>query len=132
MKFLIVDDDETIHMLLGNLLAPFAECRFAEDGKKAVALFEQALAPGAGPFDAVFMDIIMPGMDGHATVEKLRELERASGTGREFKLVMLTSLSDAANVSKAYFRGLATCYIVKPFERDKVLEDLTVNNVLAK
>lgn len=131
MKFLIVDDDETVHMLLGNLLAPYAECRFAVDGTSAVALFEQSLEAGQTAFDAVFMDIVMPGMDGHAAVERMREIERAGGSGREFKLVMLTSLSDPSNVSKAFFRGLATCYIVKPFDREKVLEELVANNVLA-
>lgn len=132
MKYLIVDDDESIHLYLKQLLAPYAEIDSAMNGKDAVSLFKKSLQPGGEPYSAVFMDILMPEMDGHAVTGKLRELEREFGIegANEFKLVMITSLSDTKNVSKAFFKGYASCYVVKPFDKNKVLEELRSNGVL--
>lgn len=129
MKYLLVDDDESIHLYLKDILEPFAETDSALDGPRAIELFERSLAPGGAPYDAVFLDILMPGMDGHAVAARLRELERGRDDG-EFKLVMITALSDTRNLSKAFFKGFASCYIVKPFERETVLGELRANKII--
>lgn len=130
MKYLLVDDDEAIHLLLKDILAPFARLDSALDGEQALDLFQRSLEPGGEPYDAVFLDIVMPGMDGHAVAARLREMERRRADGPEFKLVMITALSDTRNLSKAFFKGYASCYIVKPLDCAKVLEELQGNGVL--
>ncbi|GAB7023520.1 response regulator [Salidesulfovibrio brasiliensis] len=128
MRFLIVDDDESIHVYLKNMLAPYAECDSAMTGQEAVDMFRKAREEGE-PYEAVFMDILMPGMDGHEVAEKLRSEEIAEGGGA-FKLVMITSLADSKNVSKAFFDTFATCYIVKPFDKSMILDELYANMVI--
>ncbi len=130
MNFLLVDDDESIHLYLKDLLGPFARMDSALSGPEALEHFQRSLAPGGQRYDAVFLDIVMPGMDGHAVAARMRELERGDRIGREFKLVMITALSDTRNLSKAFFKGFASCYIVKPFEREKVLDELRANKII--
>lgn len=131
MRFLIVDDDESIQMYLERTLAPYAPCDCALRGEEGIVLFRKALEEGR-PYDVVFMDILMPGMNGHEAAIALREVEKAHGVGEtdRFKLVMVTSLVDDTNVSKAFFEAHASCYIVKPLDKDRVIEELKQNLVL--
>jgi two-component system chemotaxis response regulator CheY len=42
---------------------------------------------------------------------------------------MATALDDTKNVSQAFFRGEVSAYIVKPFDKDKVLSALREANI---
>ncbi len=99
--------------------------------RKVFGLFLSAHDQGK-PYDVVFMDILMPGMDGHQAAEIMRAREEKMDIDklRAFKLVMITSLVDDANVSRAFFTTHASCYIVKPLEKEKVLDELKQNLVL--
>lgn len=44
--------------------------------------------------------------------------------GREAKVIMTTALDDVKNVTQAFFQGGASGYLVKPIERQKVVEEL--------
>lgn len=69
MKILIVDDTSANVMQLQAVAHPLGhQTIIAADGESAVAAF-QAEAP-----DLVFMDIMMPGMDGLGAVKKMRAL----------------------------------------------------------
>lgn len=131
MRFLIVDDDESIHLYLQAVLAPFAQCDSALSGEKGVELFDKAYAEG-NQYDVVMMDILMPGIDGHQAAELMRAKEKESGLGdhHQFKLVMITSLVDDINVSKAFFNTHASCYIVKPLDKEKVIDELQQNLII--
>ena len=131
MRFLIVDDDESVHWYLQAILEPFARCDAVLSGEEGVRLFDAAHEQGK-PYDTVFMDILMPGMDGHQAAEIMRAREEERGVDKlcAFKLVMITSLVDDANVSRAFFQTHASCYIVKPLDKEKVLEELRQNLVL--
>ncbi|WP_320008888.1 response regulator [Maridesulfovibrio sp.] len=131
MRFLIIDDDETVHMYLSKLLSPYARCETAFNGNEAIELYRKAHDED-DPFDTIFMDILMPEMDGHEATKKLRDIEqelKVDGPD-EFKLVMITSLKDTKNVSQAFFKGYASCYIVKPFNKVQVMNELRENNIL--
>lgn len=131
MRFLIVDDDESIHLYLKSILAPFGEIDCVSSGEAGYERFDQALADGAS-YDVVLMDILMPGMDGHQTAETMRAREKELGVtdGDRFKLVMITALVDDTNVSRAFFGTDALCYIVKPLEKGKVIEELKRNFII--
>ena len=124
-KCLLVDDDPRVVDLLNTYLSGQAECQTAACGADAVAVFAQALENKAG-FEVVFMDILMPDMDGHAAVKAMRDREAAMGIvgPAEFRLVMITSSADVKDVTRAFFRRYASCYLVKPFTRQMVLDAL--------
>ena len=62
-KILIVDDDDAVRTTIQLLLEGAGHSVVAaSDGRKGLALFE------AEPFDLLFLDIFMPGMDGIETM----------------------------------------------------------------
>jgi len=71
LKVLVVDDDELVRESLEALLEALGHaCAFAEGGEAALARLEAGLRP-----DVVLLDMNMPGMDGGATLPRLRLLE---------------------------------------------------------
>lgn len=131
-KFLIVDDDRGFINLVASTLKPHAECHLASNGEEAIRNFQHHAWEGK-PFDAIFMDIEMPGMDGHQTAQKMRELEKEMGTDplSEFKLVMLTSHTDVKNVTVSFFQDQADVYVPKGQFLEKLLLELKKTNIIS-
>jgi two-component system, chemotaxis family, chemotaxis protein CheY len=69
---------------------------------------------------------MMPKMDGHEALKRLRELEREMGVKptAEAKVIMTSVLEDPKNVIEAYYGGAATSYLIKPIDREKLEEEL--------
>ena len=101
---LVVDDDPLMRLLARNTLE---KNRFAvvEAGSGEEAL--QRFAASGG--DLVLLDVLMPGMDGFATCERLR----LAPLGSHLPIVMMTGLDDEASIQHAYDAG-ATDFIAKP------------------
>jgi PAS domain S-box-containing protein len=73
-RVLIVDDNENARMVLGDLLGNMRlSVEQADSGKSAIETVSQANELGL-PFDIVFLDWQMPGMDGIETANKIKEL----------------------------------------------------------
>lgn len=75
-KILVLDDEEMIRKLITRILSHAGyEVESAADGSKAIDLYRQALE-NAEPFDAVIMDLTIPGgMGGKEAVKKLLEID---------------------------------------------------------
>ena len=125
-RFLLVDDEPDVRMVLTGFLNELGHCETAAAGHEALAAMNRALEEKR-PYDAVFLDIVMPGMDGHETASMLRKAEREHGVEphNAFKLVMVSSLDDTGNVCKSFFRdGLADAYVAKPVDHGKLMDEL--------
>jgi two-component system chemotaxis response regulator CheY len=94
-------------------------------GQEALDVFGQALTTGQA-FDLVSLDIIMPGLDGQATLQAMRGLEKRHGVppGQEAKVMMVTGLGDTGNVTKAFFKGQADGYVTKPLRQSSIYKTL--------
>lgn len=125
MRVLVVEDDVTSRMILIKILSEYFECESAENGLQAVDMFREALENNK-PYDLVFMDIMMPVMDGQSALKAMREIEKDMNVaiGDEAKAIMTTALSDTKNVTDAFFQGQADAYISKPISKKNVLETL--------
>jgi two-component system chemotaxis response regulator CheY len=125
MRFLIVDDQTLNRRLLEAIVAPYGETATARNGREGLDAFRAALDAGR-PFDVVFMDIMMPEMNGHQALESIRRAEAESGVpaGDAVKVIMVTAMNDIRNVSRAFFTGQAVAYLDKPVDGDKVREVL--------
>lgn len=102
-KVLVIEDDDGIRELVGNLLAAAGYLvSFAPDGNSAIKKFKSD-----NP-DLLLLDIMLPGQDG---IEVCREVRTLSGV----PIIMLTARSDTSDVVAGLEAG-ADDYIAKPFE----------------
>ncbi len=124
MKILIAEDDFVSRKVLLGHLQQYGSCDVAIDGIEAVEAITSAINDKT-PYDLVFLDIMMPNMDGQEALTCIRQVEVDNGisVGDGAKVVMTTALSDAHNVLKA-FNGQCEAYIVKPVTREKILNQL--------
>lgn len=125
LRALIVDDDPVSKRFLAEILTPYAVCDMADNGREGLDAFARALADHQ-PYDFIFLDIMMPGMDGHQALEGMRHLERRQGVGiaDAAKVIMISASDDSRNVYRAFFQGQAMSFLSKPFTGDSVLDEL--------
>ena len=125
MRILIVEDDFGSRRLMQKILSDFGTCDVVVDGEEAVQAFRLAWEEN-NPYHVVFLDIMMPKMDGHEALRQIREMEKGYGIEPmdEVSVIMTTVLEDPKNVVEAYNKGGATSYIVKPVDRQKIDQEL--------
>ena len=101
-KILVVDDDPAIRNLIYRFLAKQDyEMEAAEDGSKALAVFEQ-FTP-----DLVILDVNLPDTNGY---DLCKEMQSRTGVF----VLMLTSRTDEADKIRGFAEG-ADDYLTKPF-----------------
>ncbi len=101
---LVVDDEPTNLMVLSDLLRPTYGVRVAKDGEAAL----RAVATPPRP-DLVLLDVMMPGMDGHEVLRRLRQDEATS----DLPVLFLTALVDVEHEERGLEAG-AVDYLTKP------------------
>jgi DNA-binding response OmpR family regulator len=110
-RILLIDDDQRLFELLASYLRQNGmEVVGASDGGKGLALLE------AQPFDAVLLDIMMPGMNGLEVCKRIR----AKST---VPLLMLTAKGDETDRVVGLEMG-ADDYVPKPFSPRELLARL--------
>ena len=108
-KVLVVDDSQTIRASAMSILGDAYNIEMAEDGFAAIAKLA-SFQP-----DIVFIDIVMPRLDGYDTVTLLRTNPAFSTT----PVIMMSSRGGAFDVAKGRLVG-CTDYIIKPFDRQAI------------
>lgn len=104
---LIVDDDDTIREIASLTLSHVAgwSVREAGSGTAGLQAAQEALP------DAILLDVMMPGLDGPSTLERLRADERT----RDIPVVFLTAKLLPAE--RARLEGMAVSGVIaKPFD----------------
>jgi two-component system chemotaxis response regulator CheY len=131
MRFLIVEDDVVSAIVMKKFLAPYGSCTIATDGLMSVKVFESALS--IEPFDLIWLDIMLPRMDGQEVLKNIRLIEEKKQIFGEdrVKIIMTTALGDHLNIMEA-FRSQCEGYIVKPVSRQKIVEQLVSQGLLQK
>ncbi|CAM3715645.1 response regulator transcription factor [Alkalicoccus chagannorensis] len=107
-RLLVVDDEERIRRLLRMYLEK--EGYTIEDAENGESALEKALK---FDYDAVILDLMMPGMDG---MEVCEEIRKQKGT----PVIMLTAKGEEVNRVQGFEAG-ADDYIVKPFSPREVV-----------
>ena len=108
---LVVDDEPMARTLLRLMLVRAGfEVLEAEDGQQALDKIETAVP------HLIILDVMMPGMDGFAVCEALRNRDDTE----ELPVIMLSAKTDMESVNRGLAAG-ATKYLTKPISP----EDLT-------
>ncbi len=130
MKTLVAEDDFITSQVMREIMLSFGDCDIAENGKLAVNAFAEAINSGT-PYDLIFLDIMMPELDGQQVLAKIRDIETAQSiAGLDgVKVIMTTALDDFENIKTA-FQNQCEGYIVKPIDKDKVVKKLYELNIL--
>ncbi|MEG3112180.1 MULTISPECIES: chemotaxis response regulator CheY [Pantoea] len=115
MRFLVVDDFNTMRRIVRNLLKElgFNNVEEAEDGVDALAKLR------AGGFDFVISDWNMPNMDGLQLLQTIR----ADAAMSSLPVLMVTAEAKKENIIAAAQAG-ASGYVVKPFTAATLEEKL--------
>lgn len=124
MKVLIAEDDFISRRLLQAIVSPYGACEFAVNGREAIEAFQLAWEEGA-PYDLICLDIMMPEIDGHEVLQKIRTLEEERGIyGKSgVKVIMTTALSDPRVIMRA-FKEQCEAYLIKPIDKQKLLDTI--------
>ncbi len=114
-KILMVDDEVHIRLLLEQTLEELeddfdVELFTAADGEEGLALIKEEIP------DLVFLDIMMPKMNGYEVCEKVTKDHRFSGV----KIILLTAKGQEVDRKQGLEVG-ATQYMTKPFDPDEIL-----------
>src|SRR5436305_9149986 len=105
-KILLVDDEPGMQRYIKTLIEiDDHHVETASTGEQAVELVQNGMEP-----NLVLLDLLMPGIDGLETLEKLRKLQP------NVKVVMLSCVNDTKKVVQAIRLG-AVDYITKPFQK---------------
>jgi two-component system chemotaxis response regulator CheY len=115
LKSLVAEDEFLSRNFLARIMSEYGPCDVAVDGEEALAAVKSAYEARAS-YDIVFLDIVMPRMDGQEALKRIRayEAERGVLASDCVKIVMATALADAKNIAQA-FRSQCEAYVTKPY-----------------
>ncbi|MFL6714379.1 MAG: PleD family two-component system response regulator [Sulfurifustis sp.] len=107
IKALVVDDSTTLRRLMELILVPLGiDIDFVDTGERAVDISKRKT------YDIVFLDILLPGIDGYRVCKTIKGDKRS----KETRVVMLTSQNSAIDKVRGMMAG-ADVYLTKPVDR---------------
>jgi two-component system alkaline phosphatase synthesis response regulator PhoP len=113
-KILIVDDEPNIVMSLEYIFKKNNYQVFiARDGKEALELLKTETP------DVIILDVMMPFVDGYATVEQIKADSRLANC----KVIFLSAKNKESDIQKGLSLG-ADLYMTKPFSIKKLVEQV--------
>ncbi|MXN90460.1 response regulator [Flavobacterium sp. Sd200] len=115
-KILIVDDEPNIVMSLEYTFKKNNfEVYIARDGQEALELLKTH-SP-----DVIILDVMMPHVDGYATLEQIKQNQRL----KNCKVIFLSAKNKEADIEKGLSLG-ANLYLTKPFSIKKLTEEVNL------
>ncbi len=119
MKILVTDDNQVARKILCNFLNKYGQVDEASSGREAIEAVRHALKKN--PYTVIFLDIIMPLIDGHDVLKTIRSLEKKAGcTGSQrSNIIMVTSVAAKETIDKSV-QGLADGHLLKPIDQESI------------
>jgi len=111
-RLLLAEDSEASQLVAAAILRKAGyEVDLVRDGDSAVA------AATAGTYDAILMDVRMPGLDGYAATRRIRALDGPAGRVR---ILALTASAMPGDVQRSLAAGM-DAHLAKPVDRAGLL-----------
>ncbi|MFZ4615934.1 MAG: response regulator [Rectinemataceae bacterium] len=120
LRMLIVEDDYLAQQILKAGVAEYGTAETVNDGNQATGDIERAYEEGR-PYDLVFMDIKLSGLNGLEALGRIRDYEKSSGVPDRdaCKILVTTGLSDPHFVLESFKQG-CDGFLVKPYSRQEL------------
>ncbi len=110
-RLLVADDDPELALLVEMTLASAGHSvKVVQDPERILSVAVEE------PFDALVLDVVMPGLSG---IEVLRKLQSHPATAH-LPVLLLSALNDAADRVQGLREGAAD-YLAKPFDPDELI-----------
>ena len=113
---LAVDDDPILRDIYEIILGDLYNLHLASSGEEALDVLQSYVRP-----DLILLDIMMPGMNGYETCQKIR----ATPSFSHMKVILVSAKSLVEERLRGYEVG-ADDYITKPFEENELLAKINV------
>jgi len=114
-KIILAEDVEINREIVTALLEPtLLEIAYAENGSKAVALFEQS----PDSCDLILMDVQMPEMDGYEATRRIRAIEKQSNVHKQVPIIAMTANVFREDIEQCLEAGMND-HIGKPINMDE-------------
>ncbi|MBN8567809.1 MAG: response regulator [Flavobacteriales bacterium] len=113
-KILLVDDEPNIIMSLEyTFKKQNFEVFIARDGQEALDILKTEQP------DVIILDIMMPNVDGYATIESIKKNEKLT----HCKVIFLSAKNKESDIEKGMQLG-ADAYMTKPFSIKKLVDQV--------
>ena len=118
-RVLVVDDDPVQRRILEESLKRSGyECRSAHSGEQALSLLE---GPEAGAIAIVLLDLVMPGLDGMAVLERMKRIPGAPP-------VIVQTAHGSIDTAINAMRAGAVDFVIKPVAPERI--EVSIKNAL--
>jgi CheY-like chemotaxis protein len=123
MRVLIVDDEESTRLLLARLLSAElgVDAQLAGTREQALRLAETT------SYDAILLDLLMPGIGGFAVLNEIR----ASPANAATPVIIVSVVAEQETIDRCLAAG-ASAYHVKPVRRAELIETVKAQVARAK
>ena len=117
-KVLIIEDETDIREAIAEVIAEVDyEVKTAENGKVGLGIALEWKP------DLILLDLVMPIMDGHETLRRLRQ----DPWGKSVKVIVFTAMDGAEDVASAYENDIED-YIIKAHSTlDDIVDKVRLN-----
>ena len=114
-KILIAEDDTFLQGLVSSKLGKSGfEVMVANNGKDAIKLSDENTP------DIILLDLVMPGTDGFAALEKIRK----SSATKKTPIIVFSNLAEAKDIERARELGANEFMIKSNFTLDELVDKI--------
>jgi signal transduction histidine kinase/CheY-like chemotaxis protein len=114
-RVLIIDDNLIASALMAKMMSGFGwHVDIAEGGHEGLAMIDRNTQNGAFPYDCIYLDWQMPGLDGWETLHKIRQfLQTTNGIAPKFVMLSSNGRQDLSLRTQRE-QDLVNAFLVKP------------------
>jgi DNA-binding NarL/FixJ family response regulator len=113
-RILLIEDERIVREILLRFLTAIG-VKEVSDYSTAESGWEALVGPKAKPFDAIIVDLVLPGASGQTLIKKLRELPHPAA--KALPVVVLTGENNPNTYKQLEPFGISA-YLIKPVSQD--------------
>lgn len=124
IKILLVEDEITSREILKLFLLPIGEVDIAINANEAIAAVKKSIE-NKKPYELIFLDIMLPEIDGITALKTIRGLETKKGLNEDIRSkIIMTSATSEKEIVLESARANCTGYLIKPIDKTRLYNEI--------